>query len=190
MTRSELEAVLDAILNRSDFRDLEVLKAAMERRATDLNRVGSGLDPRANAGLMAKAIQSQIGGTKDELDAMVKNMVEGLIRQKVPDIPPEHLAQLLDEWIPTTMGKKPREKPNNLPSEALLAMVRDFIAYSTGAMPASRQVALNDDLPNWTQIYWGRFPDRIQRLIKVFLEGKLPQDVFWEEIRSTGKGKV
>ncbi len=185
MTRSELEGVLDAILNRADFRDLEVLKAAMERRAGDLNRVGGGLDPRAQAGQMAKAIQSQIGGTKEELDGMVKNLVESLIRQKVPDIPAEHLTQLMEEWMPTTMGKPPRPKPSSLPADALSSMIRDFVAYSTGAMTAVRQVAMNDDMPDWPQVYWNKFPERIRRLIKVFLDGKLPAEVFWDEVRST-----
>ncbi len=190
MTRSELEGVLDAILNRADFKDLEVLKAAMDRRAGDLNRVGGGLDPRAQAGQMAKAIQAQIGGTKEELDTMVKGLVENLIRQKVPDIPPEHLTQLMEEWLPTTMGKTPRAKKSTLPAEALASMIRDFVAYSTGAMTAVRQVAMNDDMPNWPQQYWNQFPERIRRLIKVFLDGKLPDDVFWEEVRATLEGKA
>jgi hypothetical protein len=191
MKRQELESVLDAILNRADFRDLDVLKVALERRARDLNRVGGpGLDLAGNASRMAESIQAQIGGTRAELDTMVRNLVEGLIRQKAPDIPEEHLKALLSEWAPDAQARAERSQKapvesTNLPADLLTVMIREFVAYSTGAMTAGEQVRLNDEIPDWPTVYWKKFPDRIQRLIKVFLDGKLPLEDFWNEVRQT-----
>lgn len=193
MKRSQLEELLALILNEADFSDLEVIKAALERRQRDLNTLGRGsFNPGARAKNLAESIQGQVGASMESLTNLTRNFVEDMIRQQVPDISEAHLRELLAEWVPNAAEKAKRAeaaraKPQaqRFPPDVLAVMIRDFVSYSTGAMSASYQVKLKDEIGDWEKLYWDSFPERVQKLIHVFLNGKLDVETFWAEIRST-----
>lgn len=188
MTRQELELLLDLILNKAEPKDLEVVQEALKRRMSDLNRVGHlNFDPRQMSQRLAADIQNQLGATRETVHQVARDMVEKMIRQQVPDIPEEHLKALLAEWVPNEAEKARRgpSKPAPIPPDVLTVMIRDFIAFATGAMTAHRQVMLNDEIPNWQEVYWTRFPERVQKLTHLVLEKKITVEVFWQEVKRT-----
>lgn len=193
MTRSQLESVLALILNEAEFKDLEVVRAACDRRASDLNSLGRGAaDPGRLARSMGESVQQQVGATLDGVREMTRRFVQDLIRKEAPDIPPEDLAQLLAAWVPTPeeKAKQPPPPPRKsaFPPEALRAMVRDFVAYSTGTMSAHRQILLKDEVGDWEPLYWHHFPERVQKLIHIYLNGKIDDETFWQEINHSLSG--
>jgi len=123
---------------------------------------------------------------------MVRHFVADMIKQEVPDIPEEHLQELLSEWVPTPEEKasKAPVRKAPLPAEAGMAMVRDFIAFSEGRMTLDKQGVLRDEVGDrWPEIFWGRFPERVCKLIHVYLDKKLDGEVFWSEVKATLLGE-
>jgi hypothetical protein len=66
----------------------------------------------------------------------------------------------------------------------MLSMIRDFVEYSTGAMPPSKQKELWDWMSNWKDNYWNAFPDSLKSLIKALLEKRIDADEFWKVVLS------
>lgn len=192
MTPEDLQTVLSLILNEADKKDMDVLQQALERRARDLNSLGSlGFSADSLTKNVSNQIGQQMDASRQQMGAMVRRYVADLIKQQVPDIPEEHLQALLTEWVPTPEEKahKPAPVKAPLPTEAGLAMVKDFISFSEGRMAPSKQSVLREELGDrWPEVFWERFPDRVQKLIHVYLKGKLQGEVFWDEVKQTFAG--
>jgi hypothetical protein len=181
MSRKELEAVLDYILNHADDSEFEVIKKACERRAKDRSSFGkiNGLGPGGTAQKMAADIQAQMGYSLDGVRATVRDFVEDIIRKNAPEVTEEELAALLEAYVPDPA--KAKEKPkaaSKLPPAALLNMVEEFVEFSQGQMAPSRQSELWEAMPRWQDEYWASFPPEIKAIVKAYLEGKLDAATF------------
>ncbi len=178
MSRKELEAVLDYILNKADNSEFEVIDKACQRRKADgsaFSPIG-GLGPKAAAHQMASQIEEQMGCSVDNIREMLKGYVADIIREKAPEISDKDLNALLEAYAPDPSKSPP--KPSPYPPEALLSMARLFIEYSEGRMAPSRQQELWEDTPDWQKTYWAAFPPDMKVLIKAYLEGRLDGDTF------------
>lgn len=191
MNRERLTSLLEVILNEAELPDLEVLDEAIARRRGDLNAVGSlKMSPRSMAERISSGLHEQMSATRTQIQGMVREHVIQLIREKAPDIPDEHLQALLAEWVPNEADKARRgpPRPPAIPVDAHLAMVRDFVNFALGRMAMDKQAQLRAEVPDWQAQYWDTFPERVRKLILVFLENKLDGPVFWDEVKETLAG--
>ncbi|HTX73027.1 MAG TPA: hypothetical protein VMC79_09405 [Rectinemataceae bacterium] len=184
MARDQLEMILDFILNKADDGEFEVIRKACERRVRDRTAFASlgGEGPGAMARRMANELQQSVGATMESVRATMKDFVTDIIRKNAPEISEEQLAAVLADYIPEqdapAADRRKAERPQSLPSEALVGMVRSFVAYSEGQMPPSRQRELWESSPRWQEEYWAAFPAEVKTLVKGYLEGKLDGDTF------------
>jgi hypothetical protein len=63
-------------------------------------------------------------------------------------------------------------------------MIRDFVDYSLGMMPPSKQQELWERMPDWQNLYWKTFSPEMKAFIKARLEGRLQEDEFWSAVFS------
>lgn len=201
MSRKSLETILHYILNEADDAELEVIGKALERRKQDATRFAAlgGFNPGAMAERMSASINQSLSESLESIRETVRNYVEEIIRKNAPDITDEELSVLLDHYVGQAEAELKQGGDTNtapqgvvdydaqktgLPPEAMLSMVRDFVEYSTGAMPPSKQKELWDWMANWKDNYWKAFPDTIKALIKALLEGRLESGKFWRAVIS------
>ncbi|MGO8694978.1 MAG: hypothetical protein ACLQMF_15050 [Rectinemataceae bacterium] len=189
--RDQLEAILDFILNKADDSEFEVIRKACERRVRDKTAFASlgGENPGAMARRMAGELQTNVGATMESVRATMKGFVADIIRKNAPEVSEEQLAALLDEYVPEPGSRTADEaRPSSpLPPEALLGMVRSFVAYSEGRMPPSRQRELWESSSRWQDEYWAAFPSEIKALVKAYLQGSVDGDTFGTAILSVLK---
>jgi hypothetical protein len=195
MPRDQLEAILDFILNKANDSEFEVIRKACERRVKDKTAFASlgGENPGAMARRMASELQTNVGATMESVRATMKGFVAEIIRKNAPEVSEEQLAKLLDEYVPEPGSRAAAEKAaakaaaSALPPEALIGMVRSFVAYSEGQMPPSRQRELWESSSRWQDEYWAAFPSEIKALIKAYLEGSIDGDTFGTAVLSVLK---
>jgi len=186
MSREELQAILDYILNKANDAEFEVISKACQRRVRDKTAFASlgGEGPAAMAKRMADDLQRNVGATMENVRGTVRGLVTDIIRKEAPEIDEEQLASLLDEYAPEPgRGNGSRESPakktsSAIPSAAMLGMIRSFVEYSEGRMAPSRQRELWESDPRWQDSYWAAFPPEIKALAKAYLEGRIDGDTF------------
>ncbi len=181
MTDAKLYEVVDAILKLANDRDLQVIRQAMERRTRALHGGPMGVNPGKMAQDMAEKINSQMGYSQEMIRDMVRGFAEEIIRKNAPELSEDQIRELLKEWVPHPK-KTGSPRHSILPPDALLAMIGQFIAYSTGQMSPSEQQSLRNDIPNWHERYWNTFPDGIKKLLAKFLKGELDGELFWRAV--------
>jgi hypothetical protein len=190
MARTELQAVIDYILNKADEREFEVILKACERKRRDQGKYAAlgGLNPGALAEKMASSVQEGVTASMEGLRNTVRDYVARIVRQKEPGASDMDIEALLDEVLPDRSAAPGVEEPglasDALPPEALAMMIRDFADYSLGMMPPSRQQELWERMPDWQNLYWKTFPPEIRAFIKARLEGRLQEDEFWSAVFS------
>ncbi|PKL24317.1 MAG: hypothetical protein CVV47_11270 [Spirochaetae bacterium HGW-Spirochaetae-3] len=195
MARSDLEAILDYILNKADQGEFEVIAKACERRRRDMGKYAGlgGLNPGALAEKMAASVQQGVGASMDGLRDTVRDYVARIVRQNEPGATDDQIEALLDECLPDRSGASASKTGSpsggssggaDLPPEAIAMMVRDFCDYSLGMMPPSKQQELWEGIPDWQDAYWASFPPEIRAFVKARLEERLPEDEFWSAVFS------
>jgi len=190
MARSELQTIIDYILNKADEREFEVILKACERKKRDLGKYAAlgGLNPGALAEKMAASVQEGVESSMDGLRDTIRDYVARLVRQKEPGASDQDIEALLDEVLPDRSGipggGNADESSDALPPEALAMMIRDFADYSLGMMPPSKQQELWERMPDWQNLYWKTFTPEMKAFIKARLEGRLQEDEFWSAVFS------
>jgi hypothetical protein len=183
---------VDFILNHAKTRDIEVIQEALKKRLTDQASHAMGYDPENIAREISDSIEEQVHQSIQSVEGSVREYVASLIKEKVPEIPDEHLKALLDSWVPKP-GRKKRAagKPGagltgagELPEDVVLAMVGQFLSYSTDTMPPSQQAALREEIPDWQEKYWQMFPDPVKKALRGYLKGELDSETCWRRIHA------
>jgi hypothetical protein len=181
MSRAELEAVLDYILNKAGETELEVVAKACERRIRDRTAFASlgGEGPAAMARRLAEELQRGVGATMEDVRSSVRDFVADIVRKNAPEIGEAELLSLLADYVPGP-GTRKAEVPAEslLPPAALLGMVRSFVEFSESRMPPSRQAELWESNPRWQDEYWKAFPAKVKALVKAYIDGKIDGDTF------------
>lgn len=180
--------MLSLILNESDFEEIKIIQQAIERRAKDLNRVGSvGGNIRKMVQNASHQLESQMGVTKERIHNMVTELIKNMLREKAPELTEEQIQELTDAWAPPldSPHKKSTQRPV-LPLGAVLAMTEDFLAQAEGRLSVRREAELRDSLGSeWQKVIWSKLPERVCKLIVIFLEGKIDRQTFWEEVKAS-----
>lgn len=186
-----LSAVLDFILNKAETAEFEVILKACERRRKDIGRYAGlgGMNPGMMADRMAASINEGVSSSIESLRDTVRSYVERIIREQAPEAGDAEVEALLRHYLPDPpaptksselgTGLYNDDVPGQLPSDALVMMVRDFTDYSLGLMPPSKQKELWDWMPDWQDKYWSAFPPEMKAFVKARLEGRLADDDFW-----------
>ena len=186
MQEEQLYGVIDFILNQATSEELKVVTEALKRRLA--GKPGAmGLDPAKMGKAVSDSINSQISESMEQVHRTVRDFVAGLIKQEVPDIPEEHLRELVDTWTPSPKGGGSDPAGNRvprLPPDVLSTMINQFLSYSLGVMSILEQERLRAEIPDWHEEYWKRFPSRVRKLISQVLKGELDKREFWKRMNS------
>lgn len=175
--------VLSLILNESDFEEIGIIQEAIKRRISDLNRVGS-LGGRVSkmARRASEAVEEQLKQTHQQIQGMVVNFIREMLKEKAPELSEEEREALIRAWVPER-GKK-SEKP--LPKDAILTMAEDVLASLEGRLDAARESQLREHLgEQWRKVVWSKLPERVQKLLTLFLEGRIERPTLWREINTS-----
>lgn len=183
MTKDELFHIVDIIMNKATPADFEVIKAAVNRRDKSQYKP-MGADPAKMAGTMAQQIDNQLGMSSDMVRKMVRGYAAEIIRKNAPELEDGQVEELLGEWVGPSQGSGTRSRKSSgkkagksgIPPDAILAMVRQFIAYSTESMNPSEYRELEQSIPDWKERYWDSFPEEVQRVIALYLKGQISSD--------------
>jgi hypothetical protein len=185
MDEVRLYDLIDFILNSADEQELEVIRSAIRRRENDTSTDGPmGL----NIGKMAKEsathISEQLGTSQTKIREIIQGFVKEQIKREAPEISEEQANELLDSWVPDSGKKKPvpEKAAKQLPSDAVIGMVKQFISFSTGAMTVTEEASLRQSIPDWQKRYWANFPPTIRKLVSLFLKGAMNGRDFWDGI--------
>jgi hypothetical protein len=178
---------VDYILNHALGRDLEVIQEALRKRLEGRRNRPPGFEPESFARDMSDSIQEQVSQSAQMIQGSVRSYVAALIKEKVPEIPEDHLKTLLDSMVPSPKKKRRIDNSESssveVPADMLLTMIEQFIAYSTDAMPAPQQVRLHEEIPDWQNKYWALFPGPVKETLSSYLKGKIDAESCWSAIR-------
>lgn len=176
-----LKRLVDFILNSATEDDLHVIQAATHRRKRTLeSKEFFGGNPAKMASETAAMVSEQVGVSKEGIRDTVRNLVKDIIKQNAPEIDPETVDRMIEELVPQSEGR--RGSGSDMPREALITMVDQFLLYSTGQMSPGVQAKMWDEIPDWQRKYWKAFPQPVQELISVFLRGGMDSDEFWRRV--------
>lgn len=177
--RRELKQALDFIMRQASESELEVLESAIRRRSGNRAPTHPGeMDFAAMASRITGDLTARFGTpATDQIREMTRNLVGNIILTHEPNMPAEHLDELLDRYVPDPT--KRRVGPEiKLPPEAVKLMVRQFIAYGEGRMPAAEVAELKREMPDWPKRYWEMFGSMTQKMISERLNGQMAEADF------------
>lgn len=205
---SELMAVLDYVLNRCTLREIDALEAAVKRRRQDLTAQTGiiSLDPEYAAHSMSVTVQDSINSSMNSIRGTFRDFATNMLLKEAPELTREQMEEMVDQWIPEHMavdstgkvssstdvtgqgghdryvGLSKKGLINGIPIDAMYNMICQFVEYSTGRMTLSDESLLREEIGDWTNIYWKKFPAQIRSLIKLFLAGELDGARFDHEL--------
>ena len=194
MGEEELYSVVNYILNDATTAEIEVIVAALKKRLSG-TKGPMGLDPAKMAKSVSDNINEHIQQALGQVHQNIRGYVRELIKQEAPDIPEEHLQELVDTWTPDPQGRTKSDKlgdggsaagggSGGLPPDVLLTMIKQFLSYSRGGMTVQEQQRLREEIPDWQETYWQRFPPRVKKLISKVTKGEIGEENFWDRLTS------
>jgi len=205
MANDELVRTMDYILNRCGAAEIEAVAAAVVRRKRDLALFGEShmLDPRSFAKKAAEDLTLGVGGGLEMVRKTVRDMAAGMLRREAPELGEDQIEELLDAWVPdgtaagATAGAGARHQdsgsdgsgspdPRNggVPADVLMAMVDQFVAYSTGTMQNGADEALRREMGDWPERYWRSFPAVVRSVVSEYLKGGTTEKEFRSHLRA------
>jgi len=157
-----------------EIRELEFLLKQRDGKGSGPRRDHKGtMDLSSMARDTADAVRKQLGVTEKMIQETARNLVVSLARQYQPDITDRELSALLTEMLPSFAASK------KLPPDILLAMVEQFVEFSTGGMIPEDA---GENPAEWIERYWREFPGDVRSLIRAYLNGESDSRVFWNGI--------
>jgi hypothetical protein len=188
--REELVRVIEFILNRADAESLEAIRMALDRRTGGSDRRFTG--PMGGTGMkspqgnvmdvqsIAKKYAKELHDSIDiDVPGMSKRLVRNMIKTHEPQIPEEHLDELVEHFVPDP--NKPKAV-SNIPRDLLVTMIQQFIDYSVGRMKDRDLKELKSASPDWVEKYWASFPDDVRQGLSSMLRGQIGEREFWQKI--------
>lgn len=166
ITREEyLIEFLDFILNQAEESELDAIHNAMLRRG---RRTGiEDLNFKDMAGQMANQLNIEM----PDFNQMTREMVMNIILEHEPGIAPEELHALLQHYVPDK-NSQVEAQTAQIPSDVIQEMLRQFISYSLGQMPATEEKALRTEMPDWPEKYWAQFPSDTRTWVRALIKNE------------------
>ena len=110
-----LYGIIEYILNVAENDEIEVIKAALEKRLTDNRRAPVlGLNPAKLASQSTDNINAQLEGSKRMVKEMAANFAANIIRQNAPELDEKQVQELMSEFMPNQQAAG-EESPNQRP---------------------------------------------------------------------------
>jgi len=201
MANDELVRTMDYILNRCGAAEIEAVAAAVVRRKRDLALFGEShmLDPRSFAKKAAEDLTLGVGGGLEMVRKTVRDMAAGMLRREAPELGEDQIEELLDAWVPdgagagagaghqdsgNDVGGSPAPRKGRVPTDVLLAMVDQFVAYSAGTMQNGADEALRREMGDWPERYWRSFPPVVRSVVSEYLKGGTTEKEFRSHLRT------
>jgi hypothetical protein len=158
--------IIDDFIKNATADELEELRGLLKKR----KKTGINIDFTGMARDTAETIQKQMRLTNETVKATARDLVARLARSYNPEFSEKEIRAIVDEMVPSAGPKK------KVPPALMIAMVEQFISYSTGAM-SEREMK---EFPSgWQKKYWEAFPQSLQRLIADLLYDKIDEREFW-----------
>lgn len=186
--RKGLQNIVDFILNQATPAELDVIQGALERRKGPDNPTNlRSMDFQSMAKKITGEMSSRFGiPGGDQIHKMTRNLVKNMILEKEPNISEHDLDALLDQWVPRP-GQQGAHGGGGMeaevPLEALVTMVEQFLTFSTGKMPPREDQELRKNMPEWPKRYWEIFSATTRTMISEFLKGGMSLETFWKQYR-------
>ncbi|WP_319562414.1 hypothetical protein [Marispirochaeta sp.] len=180
MDKVRIYPILEYILNEADADDLAAIGEALKRR--EKQKSFGGVNIQNIARETGRGIEEQVGASVESIREMIRGYAVQIIKREAPDISDEHLDTLIQSWIPEPRSAKTGQAAGAIPKDALLTMIRQYIAYKTESMDPRELKSLVSEISDWPQVYWGKFPPPIRRIIKKYLNNEIDADMCWELI--------
>jgi len=191
MDERKLYQLVDFILNEADSGELDVIRAALRKREGK-GVAGEGADLGQRIGRMARdmaeQVSGQVGVSQAKIRETVRGFVKDMISREAPELRKAQVDELLDRWVPEPgragqgdAGESSRAE-GGIPPDALLTMIRQFVAFATGKMTESEDAELSRTIPGWQNRYWDRFSNVIRKLIDLHVKGIMSERDFWEGV--------
>jgi hypothetical protein len=180
MTDPGLLQALDYILNKSDSATIEVLAEAVIRRRRNIslfNAIGDMPDPQRMASELSEKINTSLGSGIEGMRKQVREMMVRIVREHAPELADYQIDELCEAWLPEDGGAK-----ESLPSDVLLSMIEQFIAFSNGTMRKSVDEGLRKEIGEWPSRYWKAFPPVVRQIITDYLKERISEKDFKSRI--------
>jgi hypothetical protein len=178
---STITEILEYILSRASSYELELIGAALRKRLERGSGPGARLvDVQNMARSMADSIKKQMNIGAGNVHQMSRRLVADMIRKEKPDIGEAELQKLVDMFVPDRGSRN--ANAGGIPKDMLLAMITQFLAYSTGEMSEGEKKQFP---AGWYNRYWDAFPADIQNLLRDYIHGRIGKDQFWKGIRES-----
>jgi hypothetical protein len=187
----KLYQIIDFILNKAESPELEVIRSALRKReGGDPSEEGTTFGQKIGkmSRDMSQSVSGQVGVSEDQIRSTIRGFVTDMIRREAPELRETQVEELLDEWVPDpkTAGRKGSRPKSGagkaLPPDALLTMIRQFVAHGTGKMTVAEETDLSAAVPGWQQRYWARFSQVTRKLISLYIKGIMAERDFWSGI--------
>ncbi len=192
MDERRLYQIVNFILNEADSGELDVIRAALRRReGRGASEGGEDLGQRVGrmAKEMAEQVSGEVGVSQEQIRRTVRGFVKDMINREAPELREAQVDELLDRWVPDPASGRRSGRAGGssgeggeLPQDALLTMIRQFVAFATGQMTESEDAELSTAIPDWQNRYWARFSSVIQKLVDLYVKGIMSERDFWEGI--------
>ena len=177
-------------MNVADPDDLEVIKAALEKRYSDKRSAPVlGLNPAKLAAQSTDSINEQLEDSKKMVSRMAVDFAADIIRKNAPELDENQVQELLAGFLPESSGAgqsvrggAARRGEDNLPPGMILQMIQQFVEYSEGAMSPAEQVQMENEIPGWKDRYWHSFPGQVQKLVALYLNGEIDRQRFQSHV--------
>jgi hypothetical protein len=184
MTDPGLLQALDYILNKSDERSIDALAEAVIRRRRDLtifNTMDNMPDPQRMAKEITEKINSGFGGSIESMKNSVREMIVKILKEHAPELNEKQINELCRAWLPDGTAAK-KDAGSELPSDVLLSMIEQFVAFSLGEMKTSLDKDLRDEMGAWPERYWNNFPPVVRQIISDYLKNKISEKDYKNKI--------
>ncbi len=194
---STMASILDYLLDRARSGEKQARLQERLRRGTRGHKHAAQQSPdgivRETTSWITDSVHASVGQTRDRIRAYAA----AIIKRQAPELNDRQIQQLLDAWVPgdsplgegpsgdSPTGKRSQRGPSRqrqLPTDAQLTMIHQFVSYSTGKMPVREQAELSANISDWKQRYWQSFSEPVQRLIAAHLKGHLDSTTFWKAV--------
>jgi hypothetical protein len=131
-------------------------------------------DPAKMAEEIAKQINASAGFSLESMRNQIREMMLRIIREHAPELTDAQAEELSRSWL----SQPSQTDKENIPRDALISMIEQFISFSHGTMQKSVDEALRGEMGEWPQRYWNAFPPVIRQLISDYLKEKISSEEF------------
>jgi hypothetical protein len=180
--KEEIKKVIDAFFanaSEQDLRELQELIASHESntpRKPQQKKSGNTplgkMDVNNIAGRFASDLRSRMGLTTEQITRTARDAVRTMILQYDPYIPEEKINALLSEWVPDRSKER-----QTIPEDVMRTMISQYVAYGRGELTDAQLTAFPKE---WAKKYWSFFPEKIQLLIRSYINDEITRSTFNE----------